>query len=520
MATKTIKQCTNSTNSPDTIFITNIDYIMNCAVRCVSGKNHVYLYSKRYGLLSRGTYGRVYYCRQFNTLSEAIQMIESIPSGKTPSELKNFFTDKKYFSFAYKKFVSPIDNDVVCIPRDCNSSISLESYRMFHTYSSSCTRELLYINAFQSYNLRDSPKIASVSDVFDAWLPIVRVEEPFVKKISMENIDPHHKNYYVTDEGDDDKFDRLKARGFIMHRYENSLINFGKNINWDKMAQDKRDRLHYTIALSLCYSISLLHSRGIAHRDIKPGNILIDKIDLQKEIFQIVLCDFGLAKQMGINCLEDIREGDIHTGNVITEPYRSPEVSQYRTELEKIERSKWDKTASKHEKIVGQYGLKSDVWSMGIVLLSCLWPNYPMISQIHKMYAHNVHGIIDKILDLIDQDKNSSPLVFLLRKMLCRHDKRFTSFECVHYIISEMNRNNIHIPTYHNFTHICVIESIRSNLHTLTASRSSMNLYHFLSENFIILRKKVLVLIENKNWLMMLLSTTFVTIYLQLLLRH
>jgi serine/threonine protein kinase len=45
-----------------------------------------------------------------------------------------------------------------------------------------------------------------------------------------------------------------------------------------------------TIAYNLLCSINFLHTAGVMHRDIKPGNILID------DMCQVKLCDFGFAR--------------------------------------------------------------------------------------------------------------------------------------------------------------------------------------------------------------------------------
>jgi len=45
-----------------------------------------------------------------------------------------------------------------------------------------------------------------------------------------------------------------------------------------------------TIIYNILCAINLVHKTGIMHRDIKPGNILVNKD------CQVKLCDFGLAR--------------------------------------------------------------------------------------------------------------------------------------------------------------------------------------------------------------------------------
>ena len=85
-----------------------------------------------------------------------------------------------------------------------------------------------------------------------------------------------------------------------------------------------------------------MHGSGIMHRDIKPGNILVDKHSNLK------LADFGLSKFLEGKINED---GDL-TDFVVTRWYRPPEL------LLRYSQQSYDE--------------KIDMWSVGCVIYEML----------------------------------------------------------------------------------------------------------------------------------------------------
>jgi len=103
----------------------------------------------------------------------------------------------------------------------------------------------------------------------------------------------------------------------------------------------------------VCQGLSFLHSRRIAHRDVKPENILVSgshaSPDGKDMFYDIKLADFGLSKLMG--------SGSIAMSMVGTPQYWAPEVA-----------ASGGTTAYDH---------RADLWSLGVTLYVMLRGQYP-----------------------------------------------------------------------------------------------------------------------------------------------
>jgi serine/threonine protein kinase len=91
------------------------------------------------------------------------------------------------------------------------------------------------------------------------------------------------------------------------------------------------------VAAQLAEALALCHRRGVAHRDVKPDNVLLDVPDCGAGPVRARLADFGSAAWVG--------GGESARGLVGTPHYVAPEVVAG-----------------------GEYGEKADVWSAGVVL--------------------------------------------------------------------------------------------------------------------------------------------------------
>jgi serine/threonine protein kinase len=89
----------------------------------------------------------------------------------------------------------------------------------------------------------------------------------------------------------------------------------------EQVEQNNPDRLHALCeALAqVCDGLSFIHSRGLLHRDVKPGNILV------RQDRRATLVDFGLAKRMTDAEITD------HGHVVGTYRYMSPEQARGET---------------------------------------------------------------------------------------------------------------------------------------------------------------------------------------------
>mmetsp|Transcript_11735 Transcript_11735/g.21410 ORF Transcript_11735/g.21410 Transcript_11735/m.21410 type:complete len:220 (-) Transcript_11735:139-798(-) len=99
---------------------------------------------------------------------------------------------------------------------------------------------------------------------------------------------------------------------------------------------------------AVCQAVEAMHKKRISHRDIKPGNVLLDKN------MNPVLMDFGSCDPLKIRITsrQDALIIQDRAGQKSSAPYRAPEL--------------WD-TKSK----CTLDGAKSDIWALGCTLYAC-----------------------------------------------------------------------------------------------------------------------------------------------------
>jgi serine/threonine protein kinase len=122
--------------------------------------------------------------------------------------------------------------------------------------------------------------------------------------------------------------------GYFMHKYECGDL-------WDLLERSVLDEPYACqISVQILRALDCLHCLGIAHRDVKLENILLDKDG------NAFLCDFGLAAARS--------EGELFTEIVGTKQYYAPELLCTQNYTEKV-----------------------DIWAFGVVLFLLLTRRYP-----------------------------------------------------------------------------------------------------------------------------------------------
>ena len=154
------------------------------------------------------------------------------------------------------------------------------------------------------------------------------------------------------------------------------------------------------VARALAYA----HARGVVHRDVKPGNIIVET-----ETQRAVVTDFGIAKVMDATELT-------RTGFMGTVRYSSPE-------------------QIRGEKVDG----RADVYSLGLVLFETLTGSAPFADLDPTQIIARLFSPVEKPLEL--PGSIPAPLRDLIRRASTRdRDRRIASAEAFLAEASELQR--------------------------------------------------------------------------------
>lgn len=169
-----------------------------------------------------------------------------------------------------------------------------------------------------------------------------------------------------------------KALYIVLEYYENGSLQ-----DLIKKNGPVRKPEFITYARQLLIALNACHAKSIAHRDIKPQNILIDRYG------RMILADFGLSKSMSMNIQKMDWAGSL--------PFMAPEM---------LAKGQWDP-------------FKADIWSLAITLVYMLLGEMPYPMGNRSILAETIRSGFVELPPNLDPDINR-----LLRDMLAYEPRK------------------------------------------------------------------------------------------------
>ncbi|MGK3962544.1 protein kinase [Sorangium sp. So ce118] len=143
------------------------------------------------------------------------------------------------------------------------------------------------------------------------------------------------------------------------------------------------------LAIQACKALDAIHSEGLIHRDIKPGNFIITRISGGEE--HLILLDFGIAK-----AVDGVREGVNTTTGVLlgTPHYMSPEQIRIGDDVDK-RTDIYSLGATLYETVSGRKPFSGDVSTILQTKLLYMPPPVASVAQVSPA----LNAVIMRCLD-------------------------------------------------------------------------------------------------------------------------
>ncbi|MBP3607203.1 MAG: serine/threonine protein kinase [Treponema sp.] len=177
--------------------------------------------------------------------------------------------------------------------------------------------------------------------------------------------------------------------------------------------------LSLLVFLDACLALKFAHARGIVHRDIKPGNILISKRA------EVKLADFGIASS--------------ESGDVLPLSNSSGEVTNLDNNLTQSGVTLGTPAYMSPEQITDSRSVdkRADIYSMGVMLYEMLTGTKPFPSNISMETLDKIKK--GKYINPRKLDKSIPPILCrMIKKMLkAKPERRFQSIDSVIKIVKK-----------------------------------------------------------------------------------
>ena len=187
-----------------------------------------------------------------------------------------------------------------------------------------------------------------------------------------------------------DFFDTEKEFIIIMELCDQNLMN---------MLLEKEEGFSVeeikNILLQLNNAFKIMKENKIIHRDIKTNNILVKYLNEEKTKYKVLLCDYGISKQIALMTGK-------YMSHVGTHCYTAPEIL--------------------NDEI---YNYKCDLWSLGITIYEMHTKELPYEAESEKGLLNQIDEKGKTIFDVIKDKK----LKNLLMKLLVKDQKKRYSWD-------------------------------------------------------------------------------------------